>query len=157
MVAEPSGHATGEPAAGGTVARHEDERPAGVTILAVLSFLGAAALAMFAIFAFVAGGMVADLVGSEGPAGFFVGAGAAFVGMGSLFLAAINGLIGWGLWTGRGWAWVLTLVFEGLWALGSLMGLLDGDPGALLPLAIAGGIVWYLFRPWVRRFFGNPA
>lgn len=135
----------------------KEERPSGVTILAVLSYLGAAAMVLFALFAFVAGGMIMDLVGNEGPASFFVGAGAAFVGIGALFFAAINGVIGWGLWTGRGWAWILTVVFEGIWALFGLLGLLDGDVGSLVPVAIAGAILWYLFRPWVRRFFGHAA
>lgn len=154
------GEASGHPTAGhegGRRVQERDQRPSGVTVLAVLSFLGAAAMALVAVAAFVAGGMIADLLGSEGVPGMLVGAGAAILGVGALLLAALNAVIGWGLWTGQGWAWILTVAFEGFWALVSLLGLLDRDLGSLVPLAIAGAILWYLFRPWVRRYFGHAA
>lgn len=101
------------------------ERPFGVTILAILAFLealmafGSAALAgtMFAWMKTMMGGY------GYGPIGFFVG-----LGLIGAAIAAIIGIIylllAWGLWTGQGWAWTVTLIFTILGLIGSIIALI---------------------------------
>lgn len=134
------------------------ERPGGVTVLAILYFIGAGAMLLFAVFLFVAGQAIAQFFGGAdgiGDLGPLLAAGAAFIGMAVLAVAALVGLVGWGQWTGKGWAWVVTLVIEGLSALGSLANVAQGDMGSLLGLAIAGLIIWYFFTPPVKAWFGR--
>jgi hypothetical protein len=66
-------------------------------------------------------------------------------------------LIAWGLFKLKGWAWLTTLIFQGLGILGNLSNLATGmNPGnAVLQLVISGVVIYYLLRPNVKRAFGK--
>ena len=161
------------------------ERPLGVAILAVLNALNGIFLLLLGIaFAVLTAlGMLAFL--SEFikeiehrmaiiiPAGVITGLLAVLVAV--LIIFGLVGLVmAWGLWTGKTWAWWLTIIFNGIGALGNLgslglslfrfIGMLR-HPGAMIGLAvpvishiISLGInlliIWYFFRPHVKAFFG---
>jgi lysylphosphatidylglycerol synthetase-like protein (DUF2156 family) len=61
----------------------------------------------------------------------------------------------WGLWTGKGWAWILSLVLAVLGLIASLIALVRGRFGAIVVLILDVIILYYLFRPNVRAFFGE--
>jgi lysylphosphatidylglycerol synthetase-like protein (DUF2156 family) len=68
--------------------------------------------------------------------------------------------LAWGLWTGKGWAWFLSLVLAALGLLVSLLSLVRGGFGTIVVLILDVIILYYLFRPNVRDFFGeqkNPS
>jgi hypothetical protein len=139
-------------------------RPVGVTILAILCFLGALACIGFGILSFVGGGLSA-VAGSQtegaGGAGAMLGALGAAAGVVCLIIGAIDFLLGWGLWKLKNWARIITLI---LMAIGVVFGLI-GLVGTLLHfnlfsliltliyLAVYCLIIWYLLRADVRAAF----
>jgi len=129
----------------------------GVTILAILDFIGAAVFAIVAILAFVSGGTLAAAISRQqgtGPLAAFMGAGAVVFGVGLLIGAAIYALIGWGLWGVKNWARIVTIVFAALWAALTLLGLVSQFTiGGVIGLAIDALIIWYLLKPDVAGAF----
>lgn len=142
-------------------------RPTGVTILAVLSFLGAGLMLLGAAGLFLLGSSagIAAMAGRGGGMGGPLMAMGAFAGIACLILAVLYLVNGIGLLKLRGWARLLTIL---LVALGIIFGVL-GIVRAMAPMMI-GLIVWdlvliaidvwiviYLFKPHVKAAFGEPA
>jgi hypothetical protein len=135
-------------------------RPVGVTILAILDFIGAAFAVIFAILCFAGGGILASVMsqsqaqgGGAGLAALF-GAGAAIFGIVCLVFAALYALIGWGMWGLKNWARIVTLVLVGLGALNGLYGLVTHfNVFGIVVLAIQALIIWYLLKPDVAGAF----
>jgi hypothetical protein len=140
------------------------ERPTGVTILAVLAFIGAA-LCLLAVPILMLGG--AALMGMAGAGrssmatGFLAGLGAA-VAFFLVALAALYAISGYGLWTLKGWGRILTLVLViiglAFAAIGALSSLMHFRMFLLIRQLIVVGIdVWiitYLLKSHVKQAFG---
>src|SRR5687768_14232065 len=119
-------------------------RPTGVTVLAILTFCFAAFLLL--------PGLLIPLVGTAiGAAGGPVLAAlGAFAGIVMIVFAVLEGIVGYGLWTLKTWAWLLTVILSGISAAFNLMQLLSGDiGGGLFGLIINGIILWYMMKPHV--------
>jgi uncharacterized membrane protein (DUF2068 family) len=137
-------------------------RPTGVTVIAVLYFIGAGICVLAGIGLMVGGGFVATMMNQQQgvPAGLLAAVGAG-VGVLCLVFAAVAALIGWGLLTLKNWARIVAIVFAALGALGGLFGMFAilthfaaiGIFFALCRLAINGLIIWYLLQPHVRTAF----
>jgi hypothetical protein len=141
-------------------------RPTGVTVIAILYFIGAAFCILGGLGMILGGSFIAGIIsqsqasGSGAGAGIMAGLGAA-LGIGFLIGAAIAALLGWGLMKLKEWARITAIVFAGL---GIFFGVL-GFFGALLHfaivllfwvvvrLAINGCILWYLLKPEVKVAF----
>lgn len=122
----------------------ESSRPSGVTILVVLEVISSVAF-------LVAGAGTLALTAALGAFFPALGGYTGFVG-GVLLLLGLAGLaVAWGLWTGQSWAWTLTLVLA---AIGILTGLFS-LPGSILGILINFVIVYYLYRPHVKEYFGK--
>lgn len=142
------------------------QRPVGVTILAILYFLGAAFCIFGGLGFFLGGGVLASVLSQNSqlsgqlPAGFIAGMGAV-MGVGMLIGAAIDALLGWGLWKLKNWARIVTIVLMGLGAIFLVFGLLSmlmhfnifGLLWNCFWLAIYGVIIWYLLQPNVKAAF----
>jgi hypothetical protein len=127
-------------------------RPLGIALLAVLHviqafifFLGG--IAMIALGAFIRRRLVGILHLLHGVA--------YLIGVVLIVLALLYLGLAWGLWTGKGWAWVLSLIIAVLGIIVSLVSLVGGGLGAFVVLVLDGIIVFYLFTPNVRAFFGE--
>jgi uncharacterized membrane protein (DUF2068 family) len=72
-----------------------------------------------------------------------------------IIVALLNVLFAWGLWNGKGWAWILALIFAVLGILFSLVSLVRGGLGSIIVLIIDVVIVYYLTRPNVKAFFSE--
>lgn len=127
-------------------------RPIGITLLAVLHVLQAVFLffggvALLALGAFARRrffGMPHFLHGVVSLIGVVV------VVVGVLYLG-----LAWGLWSGRGWAWTISLILAVLGIIVSVVFLARGGLGTLVVLILDAVIVYYLFTPNVRAFFGE--
>ena len=102
---------------------------------------------------------------SGGVAGFFAGLG---VGGLALIVALITLAVGFGLLSGRGWAWTLAVVIS---VINAIVGILQvagvaistlrigvlgyGDFGGAITLVISLVALFYLYRPNVKAFFGK--
>jgi len=137
------------------------ERPTGVTVLAILSFLAGGLVLLIALGALLGGAMIASVFASL-PASL-VGVGAIIVAVICFLFAALYAANGVGLLKLQNWARVLTIV---LIILGLLSAVLGGF-GALAhfrvfllvrQLIVAGIDVWilmYLYKPHVKQAFGS--
>ena len=121
------------------------ERPLGVTIIAVLEALGGLVLLGL--------GAVLLTFGSFFTlgAGFMIGAFAGALGGLSLIVGLLSFIFAWGIWNGKGWAWTLTLIFTILGLIGALISF------NIISLLIDVIILYYLTRPQVKAFFGKSS
>jgi len=136
-------------------------RPTGVTIISILNIIGGiimliigfglAAISsilptMTAIDPNASGQMA--LAGLLGPAG---------VALGGIFiiLGIISFIVAWGLLKGKGWAWSLTMILSIISIIISIVSLVGGNFGGVVNIIISGIIIYYLYRPHVKAFFGK--
>jgi len=119
-----------------------DERPLGVTILAILGFIGGAlGILGGIILTFV----LPSLYGFTGDE--ILGAVVVGTAIGLVIYGIISIVYSWGLWTGKSWAWLLGMFFSGLSVLSILLLNIVG--------AVIGAIViWYFLKPHVKEYFG---
>lgn len=128
------------------------ERPFGVTILAILTIIDA--LMAFGVAALVGSlfAFLEALSGGFGVSGFFAGIGLIIAGI-SAIIGLIYLLLAWGLWTGQGWAWTITLILTILSLIGSIIALIAVV--GIVPLIINIILLYYLTRQHVKAFFGK--
>jgi uncharacterized membrane protein (DUF2068 family) len=139
-------------------------RPTGVSVIAVLCFVGAAFCLIGGIGLIAGGGFLAKMMSqqaeSAGTASLVASMGAA-IGVVILVFAALYGFVGWGLWVLKEWARIVTIVLSALAAVLQLPGLfstlLHFRIGAFVWvacwLAIYVVIIWYLLKPEVKSVF----
>jgi hypothetical protein len=138
------------------------ERPAGVTILAVLTLIGAAFLLIGGMIFFAGGAMLSHVIAAGPGAGALLGLGGAIVGGVLLALAILHIAMAVGLLKLQNWARILMIVLVGLSLLSSGGGLLFSFAHIFPPLmfrhivtvAIDIWILIYLFQPHVKQAFG---
>lgn len=135
-------------------------RPTGVTIIAVLYFIGAAVCLLGGVLLFVGGGFLATMMnqGGDGAAGAGILAGlGAVAGVIVLVVGVVSALVGWGLLKLKSWARIIVIIFSALGILGALAMLLHFSPlilvGFVIRLAINGLILWYMLKPEVAAAF----
>jgi hypothetical protein len=126
-------------------------RPTGVTILAILEVLGG--IFFFGLGSF--GLFIAGIIGRTGVQPrfprfpFLIGGLIGIVSVVMIVIGIINLLIAYGYWNGRGWSWTTGFAFA---ILGLIIGLVS-LPGGIIRIIFDGLIVYYLTRPYVKRFF----
>jgi hypothetical protein len=118
-------------------------RPTGVTILVILEVLSGLSSLL--------GGL--GLVAFGALVGFF-GIIAGFLGEILLVFALVSFVLAYGLWNGKGWAWTWSLVFAVISAILALLQM-SSPSSAIVQLIIAGIIIYYLMRPYVKTYFGK--
>ncbi len=135
-------------------------RPTGVTVMGVLQILGGLGslglgFILAVTYAFL-GSLMAS--GSEGVAfsagfgGFLVVAGAIIGGI-LMLIGIANLVIAYGLFKGRGWAWMLCLIFA---VISAVLGILAFPVGIVIILFNAV-LIYYLTRRNVKEYFGKAA
>jgi len=117
------------------------KRPDGITIIAGLVVIGGAT--------FTLQGLFLSLFHIRFPyTGLFLISG--YIGDGIFYL--VTGifllLIGWGLWEGKRWAWIIYVILA---VLDVLLSLITFN---IYLLFLAVFILWYMFEPHVQRYFG---
>jgi len=140
------------------------ERPTGVTVIAVLGFIGAFFL-FFAAFGMFLGGAILSSLANRPGLGAIAGMGGAIVGVVFLGIAAVYLVLGIGLWKLQNWARIVTLILVTLGLIFNALGLLR----SVLHLQIVSffiqsivtavdvWIVFYLSRPYVKQAFSATA
>ncbi|MDQ6692904.1 MAG: hypothetical protein M3014_00555 [Chloroflexota bacterium] len=120
------------------------QRPTGITILAVLAIIGG-------VFG-VLGAVALMGLGAVGAGGLAVA-----IGGGLLVQAILNLAFGFGAWTLKPWAWTLGIVSQVISLLLAVLAIVNGTAigSEIVPIVIAGAILYYLFTPGVKRAFGK--
>ena len=146
-------------------------RPTGVTVLAILAFIGTAFMVLVAIGAFVGGAFIGTMLGASahqagaGAAGAGFGAviGAA-IGVGFLIGAALYAACGYGLWNVKEWGRMLTIILSAIGVVFGALSLLLAMTHlhifamffTLVRIGIGVLIIWYLSQPQVKAAFMPP-
>ena len=137
------------------------ERPAGVTILAVVAFIFGGLLALGGL-GMMLGGAVLSRMANSGGLGMLAGVGGAIIGFVFLGFAVVYIVDAIGLLKVANWARILTIILVGLSLLRSAFGMMRSlghlhPVGVFFSLVIAAIDVWilvYLFNPDVKQAFG---
>jgi len=115
-----------------------------VTVLTGLYVLSALLTILSGLLAF-------GLLSLLGPLGTAVGAA---VGVALVAIGVVQLVIAWGLWRGRRWARILAIILTVLGLVPDVIGSLTLNPLSLVGLLIGLLILWYLYQPQVRAFYG---
>jgi uncharacterized membrane protein (DUF2068 family) len=137
------------------------ERPAGVSVLAILSFIGAGLTVLVALAFIMGSAAISQMVGGGPGTAMFVGLGA-IGGILILCFAALYVVVGIGLWTLKNWGRLLMLILAAIGLIFGALGLLSAlmhlrIVGLVWQLIVCGIDVWiitYLLKPHVKQAFG---
>jgi uncharacterized membrane protein (DUF2068 family) len=127
------------------------QRPTGITILAVLSFIGG-------ILAILAG---LALVGLSGAIAAAAGGGtglATILGLLLLIFGVLEIVLGYGFWTLKPWAWSMGVALQGAGIVLNVFQFINNSSqlaSVIFSIAISAAILWYLFQPHVKAAFGR--
>ncbi len=123
------------------------DRPLGITILAVLGFIGAIAFfAIAALFAALSPIFMSELKSATPFMSILFTAGSILF----VIIGAVQLVISYGLWKGAGWAWWIYVILLAIGIVSSLLSL----PQGVLGIAINGVVLYYMTRPHVKEYFG---
>ena len=82
--------------------------------------------------------------------GLSAGIGAALIVLGIAYF-----VMAYGLWKGKGWAWTITLILSFIGIALGIASIAVGNIGAIFHIIINAIVVYYLYRPHVKAFFGR--
>jgi len=127
-------------------------RPFGVTLLAALQIL----LGILELL----GGLVVAFVTFVLPDMFphvrFFATRSMFGGLGLVAFAFVDFVLAYGLWTGKGWAWIGSLIFAVIGLVFSSLSLfMRPRLGEGVALILDLVILYYLMQPRVQSYFGK--
>ena len=111
---------------------YQKHRPLGVTIIAILTVIGG--------IAFVAIGTVLLIVG---------------IGFVLVAISIAYFVMAYGLWNGKRWAWTITLILSGIGIILGIASIAVANIGAVFHIILNAVIIYYLYRPNVKAFFGK--
>lgn len=134
-------------------------RPTGVTIIAILNIIGGIIM-LFGVIALVAAGSILPSMQIpdnqlSGVPSWLLGTGAIAIGIIIIILGIISFVVAYGLLKGIGWAWSLTVVLSIIVIVLNAISIVSGNPGGIVSIIISAIIIYYLYRPHVKSFFGK--
>jgi hypothetical protein len=154
-------------------------RPIGVTIIAILNIIGGALMLFFGIglitlgavlptlppSAFNQSGLQGNLTAGQAPipAGpppmalqFLLGGVGIAFGAVLVALAIVSFVVAYGLLKGRRWAWTITIILSIISIVWNAITIATAaNFGGIVSIIISGIIIYYLYRPHVKAYFGK--
>ena len=154
-------------------------RPIGVTIIAILNIIGGIIM-LFGAIALIAVGAIlptlsppvlnqselqGNLTTGQSPIpppgisptvsqSLLGGIGIAF-GIVLLAIAIASFVVAYGLLKGLGWAWTVTIILSIISIVLNAISIAAGNIAAVISIIISGIIIYYLYRPHVKAYFGK--
>ncbi len=116
--------------------------PKGIAIIIILTIISGLILLTMSIFSFI-------VLISHGPLALM---GPSFL----LILGTTSVLVSFGLYKRKGWSWSLLLILSGFGAAGYLFNMVNGNVFSIVGLVVNAIIIYYLYRPYVRKYFARP-
>jgi uncharacterized membrane protein (DUF2068 family) len=110
----------------------QKQRPLGVTIIAILMIISGIAL--------LSTGAVLLVVG---------------IGVVPIALGIASFVMAYGLWKGKRWAWTITLILSVIGIIVGIASIATGNVGAIIHIIINAVVIYYLYRPNVKAYFGK--
>ena len=119
------------------------QRPLGVTIIGILWILGGLLM------------LVAGFVGGAILAVSGLGGIRAAIGVVFFIIDIVDVLLGVGCFMAWSWVWIVGIIFSAISILIGLVSLFTTGINALFGIIISAIILWYLFQPQVKAYFGT--
>lgn len=145
-------------------------RPLGVTIIAILNIIGGIIMLVGGIAAVTGGALLpmmppgtlpeegvpgTDVDDLSGVSASLLGGSIIAVGAVLIALGIFSFVVAWGLMKGRGWAWTATVALAVISIVLNVISLVGGNFAAIISIIISGVIIYYMYRPHVKAFFGK--
>jgi hypothetical protein len=142
-----------------------------VTIIAILNIIGGIIMLLIGLGLAVAGAIIpfvpqsqfqqqnltaGDVDLSQVPPSL-VGGGILAVGGILIAIGIISFVVAYGLLKGRPWAWTLTVILSIISIVLNAISIATGNIASIVSLIISGIILYYLYRPHVKAYFGKVA
>jgi hypothetical protein len=138
-------------------------RPFGVSIIAILNVISGIIMLIGGVGLAAVGSALPTMTTVDPNAGGqmalvgLLGGGAAAVGAVLIVLGIVSFIVAWGLFKGKGWAWTVTIILSAISVIMGIVSLVGGNFGAIVNIIIAGVVIYYLYRPHVKAYFGKSA
>jgi hypothetical protein len=152
-------------------------RPTGVTIIAILNIIGGIIMLIGAVVLIAIGAILPTLPPSvfnqtelQGnltvgqapippgapmvPQSLLGGIGIA-IGVVLLAIAIVSFVVAYGLLKGLGWAWTVTVILSIISIVLNAISIAAGNIASIISIIISGIILYYLYRPHVKEYFGK--
>lgn len=129
------------------------QRPTGITILAVLSAIGGVVGILGGLSLVALGGALGVATGSAG-----LGTLGVVLGGVTLVLGVVSLALAYGFWTLQPWAWPVGVILELVSVGVTIAQLITGSASifsAIIAIVIPGLILYYLNQPHIRKAFGR--
>jgi len=154
----------------------ERKRPTGVTLIAILTIIGGilvlfegiglVALAPFIGQINVNNGINTSnsslslningtIVTVPNNALFVLGGFIGILGGMLIVLGLSSFVVAWGLLKGKAWAWIVTIIITIISVVLNVISIVAGSIESIVGLIINGIIIYYLYRPSVKSYFGR--
>ena len=91
----------------------------------------------------------------SGIAPSFLGGGAVAIGGVIIAIGIVSFIVVYGLLKAMGWAWTLTVVISIISIVLNAISIATGNIGGIVSIIISGIILYYLYRPHVKVYFGK--
>ena len=91
----------------------------------------------------------------SGTAPSFLGGGAIVIGGVIIALGIASFIVAYGLLKGMGWAWIVTVILSIISIALNAISIATGNIGGIVSIIISGIILYYLYRPHVKAYFGK--
>jgi uncharacterized membrane protein (DUF2068 family) len=85
----------------------------------------------------------------------FLGGALGVIGGVLVALGIASLIVAWGLLKGKGWAWIVTIIITIISIVFNIVSIAAGNIGSVVGLIINGVIIYYLYRPIVKSYFGR--
>jgi hypothetical protein len=138
-------------------------RPLGVSIIAILNVISGIIMLIGGVGLAAVGSALPTMTTVNPNAGGqmalvgLLGGGATAVGAVLIVLGIVSFIVAWGLFKGKGWAWTVTIILSAISVIMGIVSLVGGNFGAIVNIIIAGVVIYYLYRPHVKAYFGKSA
>jgi uncharacterized membrane protein (DUF2068 family) len=154
----------------------ERRRPTGVTIIVVLAIIAGillifGGLALVALAPFISQIKLNDGIDTSNTsisinvngtvvtipknALFVLGGFIGILGAMLIALGIADFVVAWGLWKGKGWAWIVTIIINIISVVLNIISIVAGSLGSIGSLIINGVLIYYLYRPNVKSYFNS--
>lgn len=77
------------------------------------------------------------------------------IGVVLLAIAIVSFLVAYGLLKGLGWAWTVTVILSVSSIVLNAISIATGNIASIISIIISGIILYYLYRPHVKTYFGK--
>jgi uncharacterized membrane protein len=141
------------------------KRPTGVTVIGILTIIGGivmlfagmtlVTLAAVAPILPLSDGQINSQLANTGMSTEMLGIISSATGGLFLILGIASLVVAYGLFKAKKWAWTTSVVLSFISIAMGIVSIATGNIGAIVSIAISGLILYYLYRPHVKAYFGK--